>query len=154
MTEERKQMLKALPGYVVFIRKPEDFDKLYGPIENSFSLDVVPNRTRFFWTGNSGSVDGLKDAEHEVEFWRAKHPDWHFKIYDARDVEALPVVLNWDVWLDAHEWSTETLAGIKNKFEARNLRFTLKGKPEDKTSEAVPLKMRISTFSLKNELVK
>jgi hypothetical protein len=143
---DRNKRLMALQGYIMLIKKPND-PQLYGPVENSFSLGVEPNRTFFFWTSLAMGIDGWAWVNEDVAYWKKQYPDWEFTIYDARD-EAIPVTLNWELWLDAHERSSETLSGIKNKHEARNLRFTPKG-TIDSRKVAPALKMNITTYSLK-----
>jgi hypothetical protein len=149
--EDRNARLMQVQGYVMLIKKPGD-DDLYGPVENSFSLGIEPNRTFFFWTSLAQNIDGWEWVQRDLKMWKEKYPDWEYSIYDARDAEKLPVVLNWDLWLDAHQRSNDTLSGIKNKHEARNLRFTLKGKAADQRKSAPALHTNITTISLKGEL--
>lgn len=159
MDDAKRQRLQSLAGFILLIKKPGD-PKLYGPVENSWSLSVEPGRTQFFWTspeakdnvlGLTWKVDGRKDVEASLAYWKGLYPDWDFTIYDARDAEALPVVLNWDLWLDAHEPSDKTFSGIKNKHEARNLRFTLKGQPSvSQPTTAVELVGTITTLTKEN----
>ncbi len=114
-SEVRKAELMAVKGYIMLIRKPGD-NQLYGPVENSFSLGVEPNRTFLYWTSSAyRNIDGWKWVNKDVDYWKKQHPDWEYTVYDARDADKLPVVLNWDLWMDAHTPSDKTLAGIKNK---------------------------------------
>jgi hypothetical protein len=62
--------------------------------------------------------------------------------------ENLPVVINWDVWLDAHCPSTKTLSGGKSTYDSRNLKFTLKGEAADKQKTAHAQSMRVTIHSL------
>ena len=149
--EDRNAKLMAVQGYILLIKKPGD-EKLYGPVENSFSLGVEPNRTFFFWTSKVQNIDGWEWVNRDLKMWKEKYPGWEYAVYDARDAEALPVVLNWDLWLDAHQRSNDTLSGIKNKHEARNLRFTLKREAVDQRKVAPALHTSITTISLKGEL--
>ena len=146
--EDRNARLMLVQGYIMLIKKPGD-DDLYGPVENSFSLGVEPNRTFFFWTSKVQNIDGWEWVQRDLKMWKEKYPDWEYSIYDAR-AEALPVVLNWNLWLDAHQRSNDTLSGIKH--EARNLRFTLKGGTADQRKVAPALHTSITTISLKGEL--
>lgn len=156
MTEERKQYLMSMPAWILLMSNPEDQGELYGPVEYSFSLGVEKNRTFLFWSsktattnlGGTFEVDGYKEAEAAIKYWQEKRPKWHIKLYDARDAEALPVVLNWELWLDGNEHSSETFSGVKNKHEARNIRFTLKGRPTNTTKEAEPQKMVVTSYTV------
>lgn len=146
--EDRNARLMAVQGYIMLIKKPGD-DKLYGPVENSFSLSIEPNRTFFYWTSKVQNIDGWEWVNKDLNYWRGKYPEYEYTIYDARDAEKLPVVLNWDVWLDAHQRSNQTFSGIKNKYDARNLRFTLKGEAPDTAKVAPAMKMTINTYTAK-----
>ena len=125
--EEWSKRKMALPGYVC-LGMQEGEAGFVGLVEHSFSLGTDPNRTQFFWTGpavsNLGThhdIDGLEDAKYRV----SKHPELDIEIYDARDAEALPVELDWYSWL-IDSLPAYTLAGVNNKFGARNLRFRFK----------------------------
>lgn len=146
-TDERNKFLRELPGYVILVRKPDD-DKIYGPVENSWSLGIEPNRTFFYWTNHNIEIDGLEWATRDLQTFCKKHPDWKFSLYDARDTERLPVILNWELWLDAHEPSDKTIAGIKNKHEARNLRFVVKGEKPDSRTIAAPLRANVTSIQV------
>lgn len=144
---ERIAQLKSLPGYIMLIKKPDDY-QLYGPVENSFSLGVEANRTFFYWTSESRGIDGWSWVNKDVAYWKNLYPTWEYTIYDARDAEKLPVVLNWDLWLDAHTPSSKTMAGIKNKHEARNLRLKLKGEAQDTRTTVPGLTMQITNLTV------
>ena len=129
-TEERNKKLMAIPGYIVLIKKPNEPDTWYGPIERSFSLDVQKWRTQFFWTAdnvysNIGTgphkVDGFNDAQQSMTYWKNLYPDWEFHMYNAREPESLPVVIDWDKWLDAEQPAENKFSLVKNKFDSRNL---------------------------------
>ena len=146
MEEAMKARLTALDGFVILIQKPGD-PVFYGPVENSFSLGVDANRTFFYWTSKERGMDGREWAEGDLADYRRKHPDWLLTLWDAKDAEKLPVVLNWELWLDAHEPSDQTVSGIKNKHEARNLRFHVKGaQHEAQPTRAVPLRATVTTL--------
>lgn len=122
--------LISLPGYVILIKKPNDY-RIYGPVKHSFSLKITENQTFFFWSAPEGHprwrpMDGKKMVEEEFADWKRKYPDWEMKIYDARDEDNLPVIIDWDTWLRAHERSDITLSGVKHKYYSRNLRFSPK----------------------------
>ena len=134
--KERNKILMSLPGYIVLIRKPDDPCTWYGPVERSFDLEIQAWRTQFFWSSNKSYsnlgtgphvIDGLKDAKNSMKYWSDKYPMWTFYIYDARDDKKLPVVIDWDKWLDAEQIDTTKLSGIKNKFDGRNLYIYPKG---------------------------
>ncbi len=118
-------------GYVVLIKKPND-PILYGPVECSFSLDVRPNETQYFWSsdhatsnfGGTFKVDGFKDAEYTITCWKPKNPSWEFKIWDLKD-PMLPIIIDWAKYEDAHQ-PAKTLSGVKDKYHNRNLSFAKK----------------------------
>lgn len=147
ITEERKASLMAVQGYIILVNKPGD-GQLYGTVENSFSIGIEPNRAFLYWTSAYRNIDGLEWAKKDVAYWTKQHPDYVYTIYDARDAEKLPVVLNWDVWLDAHTPSDKTMSGIKNKYDARNLRFTLKGTAKDSSTQSPAMTSTITIHSL------
>lgn len=130
LTPEKKARLESVQGYVMLIRKPDD-PVWYGPCENSFSLSTEEWRTFFYWSslpdsGHNPPIDGLEWLRRDLSSWKDKHPDWLFSVFDARDAKSLPVVLNWGEWLDAHEPREGTMSGVKNKYWARNVQFTVK----------------------------
>jgi hypothetical protein len=130
---ERDERLMALPGYVVLGWSAEE-QRFYGTVENSFSLGLSPAFVQFNWssdnaTSNFGGkfkVDGLAMAQRDLESWSKSRPDLAFRIYDARNAEALPVVLDWDGWLDANQPNPNSLSGVVDKYRSRNIRFTAK----------------------------
>jgi hypothetical protein len=136
----------AKEGYVCIIKKPND-DKLYGPVENSFSLGVEPNRTFLYWSSTYYNLDAWTWANKDLERNKQEFPDWEFTIYKAMD-ENLPVVINWDVWLDAHMPSTKTLSGVKSTYDSRNLKFTKRGEAADTQKLARAQSMNVTIHSL------
>lgn len=131
MDEERKQRLMSLPGYVLLGRTAAD-NAYQGYVEHSFSLSLDRDRTHFYWSGDAVSnfgtrhkLDGKAHAEKDMEHLRKSRPDMEWAMYDARDAATLPVVLDWDDWLDGHE-PAQTLSGVKDKYRARNIRFRMK----------------------------
>jgi len=136
----------AKEGYIILIKKPND-DQLYGPVENSFSLGVEPNRTFLYWSSTYYNLDSWTWANRDYDRGVKDHPEWEYTIYKAMD-ENLPVVLNWDVWLDAHSPSDKTMSGIKNTYDGRNLRFTMKGDAADKQKTSPAQSMVITTYPL------
>ena len=118
--------LMSLQGYIILIKKPND-SNLYGPIEDSFSLNITKNQTFFYWDSRGSKLwremDGKKWVEKDLEYWKRQHPDWEMKVYNPRDNDNLPIVIDWEVWLDAHIPSNQSLSGVKSKYWARNLQF-------------------------------
>ena len=117
------------PGYVVLGK----YGDLYqGIIECSFSMDLSFERANFFWSskkatsnfGGSFEIDGLEAATHYKEYFSERTPGVDFQIYDVHS-DNLPVVFDWDEWREACK-PAETLSGVKDKFKARNVRFTYK----------------------------
>jgi hypothetical protein len=139
----------AKARYIILIKKPND-DQLYGPVENSFSLGVEPNRTFLYWSSTYYNLDAWTWANKDMVYWKEKYPDWEYTIYKAMD-ENLPVVINWDVWLDAQSPSPHTFSGVKNKYDGRNLKFTMKGQKADEQKTSPAQSMVITTFSRKGE---
>lgn len=129
---EKNLKLMQLPGYIVLTKEPGS-NHYRGIIELSFSLDTSKDRTQFFWSSDNASsnfggkfkIDGYKDAEYSIENWSKSKPDWIFEIFDARDDSKLPVYLDWDRWLNGNR-RADTLSGVNDKFDARNLIFQMK----------------------------
>jgi hypothetical protein len=122
--ESREARLMDVKGYILIIQKPDD-SNLYGPVERSFVLDVVANRTFFFWTSISRNIDAYDWVQKDLAYWKSKYPSWKYNVYDARSSQ-LPIIIDWKTWLDAHEPSDINLSGIRNKYYARNLKFVVK----------------------------
>lgn len=110
--------------YVVIITKPGD-DKLYGPVEQSFSLDVKPWETQLYWTHAGYKIDGLEWATRTVDDWKKLHPKWKFQIYRVHG-RLLPIKINWKAWKEASAPTSNTLSGVRDKYYARNLKFKRK----------------------------
>jgi hypothetical protein len=135
-------------GYVVLIKKPGDpllygpveysfslgvlpneTQLLYGPVEYSFSLGVLPNETQYWWGalnywGPGKHIDGLKRAQDSLDYWKKGHPDWEFKIWDLKD-PMLPIIIDWALYEDAGQ-PAQTISGVKDKYHRRNLSFAMK----------------------------
>lgn len=131
VSEERRQRLLALEGFLI-LGRPKGGNSYQGFVENSFSMGWSPNYVNFWWSGEATSnfgtkhkIDGRADAEHYLAEERRLRPDWDIEIFDAKD-ENLPVVLDWDGWVDAHAYNPNTLSGVSDKFRARNFRFEMK----------------------------
>jgi hypothetical protein len=141
--------LMAVPGYIILIRKPND-NKIYGPIENSWSLGVEPNRTFFYWTSEKQKIDGWEWANRDLANFKKNHPDWKFSLHDARDEKLLPVKLNWGLWVEAHQPSDRTVSGVRNKHECRNLRFVLKTE-EMPVFDCPELRAKVSALTVETD---
>lgn len=121
-----------LQGYIVLGRKKGDNSYL-GTIENSFSLGLSKDFVQFHWSsdnatsnfGGNFKVDGLECATETKEYHSRIDPDIEFEIYDVHDEEKLPVIIDWDQWREDSS-AAATLSGVKNKFGARNPKFTMK----------------------------
>jgi hypothetical protein len=132
MEEERKNRLLDLVGLVVLIRKP-DIPMWFGLVERSFSIDEAPGRARFWHNysdGNTETVSAQMWADQNAASHYRTHPDWLFWFLNPHD-ESLPFTFDWDSWLEAHEYDSKTIAGIKDKYGARNLRFSVKSAEVD-----------------------
>jgi hypothetical protein len=135
LTPEKAARLQSVQGYVMLIRKPGD-PAWYGPCENSFSLSTEKWRTFFFWSslpdsGEKHPINGLEWLRRDLASWKTSHPDWLYTIFDARDEGKLPVILNWEHWLWAHTPDDTKLAGIRDKYYARNIMFRVKSEFDD-----------------------
>jgi hypothetical protein len=157
--ETRNEKLKKLAGYIVLIKKPGD-TQWYGPVGHSFSMEVLPWRTQFFWSsdctpGNSGTdphiIDGKDSAYESIGYWKGLYPRWNFFIYDARNDAALPVVIDWDAWMDANQ-PANTISGVKNEFNARNL-FIKSGAATKRRGKKRPSKLAMEVCELFPERV-
>lgn len=60
-----------------------------------------------------------------VEF-ATKRSGEEWMIYDARDAEALPVILDWERYYADSMPTEKTISGVVNKLGARNIRFKMK----------------------------
>ena len=117
-----------MPGYVCLAVTPGE-EWYTGVVENSFSLGVSLARTQFFWSGKAYSnlgtthvLDGWKSAKYRRDWFQKTYPGIPVFIFDARNVETLPVTLDWEQWLlDCRP--AEGLSGVTNKFGARNILF-------------------------------
>lgn len=129
MTDALRERLMSI--HVVLIRRPDE-SHWWGPVEHSFSLGTSPNQTFFYWSslpdsGYDPPIDGLAWLRKDLKGWEAKNPTWKYYIFDAHDPE-LPVTIDWERWLSAHEPDGTKLSGIANKYYARN--FQIAPKPE------------------------
>jgi len=106
-------------GYIVIITKPED-DRLYGPVELSFSLDVRENEAFRYWDIPDSKRDAITWANQDIKMWRGDNPTWVFKIWSVND-PLLPVIIDWKKWDWAIEPDKDKLSGIRDKYHARNL---------------------------------
>ena len=130
--EARREHLMRLPGYICLAVFPGE-EWYTGLVERSFSLDKSRTETQFFWTsdnahsnfGTTHEIDGWKDAKRRKEYYEGLYPGVRIIIVDARDEDLLPVELDWEGWIDARQ-PAETLSGVKDKYGARNIRFTVK----------------------------
>ncbi len=131
--KERAEFLKSLPSYVVIGKK--DGDEIYqGVIENSFSMDLSKNRINVFWSsqnavdmfGNTGlKVDGRVDAERYRDYFAKGHSDMVFEVVDLHSPDCC-VVIDWEEKAEAGMPDPKKLSGVKDKFRARNPRFTVR----------------------------
>lgn len=131
LTQEQRDRLLAREGYVILIHEP-GANQYHGYVENSFSMSLDSSRTCLFGSGeyvsNFGTrhvLDGRADAEHHAGDLRKSHPDATVVVWEVHD-ENLPVILDWEEWLDAQAYDPNTLSGVTNKFKARNLRFDMR----------------------------
>ncbi len=145
----RNDSLMSIQGFIILIQKPYHLleNVFFGPVEQSFSLSVEEGRTQFFWEHNSDPSYGLIWAEKSLKSFETAHPNWSYQIYDVKrpsanknvlGAEELPVIIDWDDWLDANQLSN-TLSGVKDKYRARNLKITSKNlePPENVTMRKI-----------------
>ena len=114
--------------YIVLITKPGD-DRLYGPVELSFSLDVAENKSFQYWDVPGSKEDALGWANRDIEMWRKSNPAWQFAIWDVED-PLIPVHVDWDKWKAACAPHANTIRGVTDKYHAHNLCFYKKNAHE------------------------
>jgi hypothetical protein len=127
-----RERLRALPGMIILVREP-GANAYQGYVEHSWSMGYDPGHTNLFWSGvGRDNIFGItmtlvaeRDIAHHVEAIKKSHPDWEVTTWNAHDPE-LPVILDWEAWIDAQAFDPNTLAGVSNKFKARNIPFTMK----------------------------
>lgn len=118
-------------GYVVIGRAPGD-NAYCGVVEHSFHMDTSKDRVCFFWTGTADSIlgqfqiDGYEDARHYLEHFSKTRPDMKFEVHDVHSPEC-PVVVDLDAWYNAQ--------GCGNKFNKRNMPFTMRAEPPREHSQ-------------------
>ncbi len=132
VSEEQRQKLLALQG-VVILGNEKGGNHFKGYVEHSWSMDWSSDHVLFWWSGpatsNLGSkhmLDARKDAEHALKSILSSHTSWDVTVWDVRD-EALPVILDWESWVQAQAFNPNTLSGVTDKFKARNMPFKMKG---------------------------
>jgi hypothetical protein len=133
MDEKRKHAILegSRPHRIILVR--DKFINHYrGYVENSFSLSFHEDRTYLYWSGKPTSnfggnfnIDAIRDSEEELKRLQKSYPDKEFTLFDPHEEETLPVMLDWEDYLDGNE-RADTLSGVKNKFRARNIRFMMK----------------------------
>ena len=115
--------IRELPGFIVLGRR-NGANAWQGVVELSFSMGLSPDDVRYWWTGRartflgSFDIDGRAMAEDIASDFSTKHRDMTFEIFDPRSDEC-PVHLDWDDWVEA------MLIGERQKYRARNPRFTM-----------------------------
>jgi hypothetical protein len=143
MSPEIREKLLNLPGYVV-LGKREGGNAYNAIIERSFSMDVSSDNANFWWIGEArdnffgakwelSKEIVLKNAERHRDAFNKTRPDMKFEVFDVRDPD-LPIVIDWDTWLWAHESSDKTLSGVRDKFIARNPPFKMKDEYQSNSS--------------------
>ena len=133
MTElitERVQRLQDKPNYVVIGKKDEIY---YGVIEQSFSMGLSEDRILVLWTSEfatsnitSGTfkIDGKDDAEYQLKRVSKDYPDIDFEVVKLLSPESY-VEIDWEEYAEAGMPDVKRLSGVKDKFRARNARFTI-----------------------------
>ncbi len=111
-----------MPAWVLIAWIPgENHPK--GLIEHSFSMDWSGERARMWWSGKAISIlgehtlDGLKDAEKQRDYYSLRNPDWRFEIIDSLDPDS-------PIEIDRERWLRAMYDG--GKFDSRNASFKMK----------------------------
>lgn len=144
MDEETRERLLKLPGFVILGKEAGANAYTLGYVENSFSMQVKPAQTNFWWVGtarsNFGSTHELttervrKTVDEHCKDLNKSHPGTEFTVWDVRDPE-IPVEFDWETWLWGSQRSDKTLSGVVEKYAARNLHFRMKEDPEKTITE-------------------
>lgn len=116
--------LRKMPAWVVLGRVPGG-NAYHAVVERSWSMDLVADRTHIFWSGGYFKIDGKATAEEHREKFAKSRPDMTFEVFDVHD-ENLPIVIDWDRYEDDNEPVSNTLSGVRNKYNARNALFEMK----------------------------
>jgi hypothetical protein len=131
VSEEARQRLLNLQGYVI-LGRPKGGNSYQGYVENSWTMDWRGDYAVFFWSGEAVSnfgtkhnLNAYKDAKYHFDRLIQDRPDWDIQMFDVRD-ENIPVVLDWEGWIEAQAYNPNTLSGVTDKFKARNFKFTMK----------------------------
>ncbi len=131
LTPEARAELLTRHSWVLIARVPQA-NKYRGYVELSFSMDWHDEAVNIWWSGpatsnlgGSFNIDGRLEIERHAAELVTRHPDWTIEIWDAKD-PLLPIVIDWEKWLDAQAYNPNTLSGVTNKFAARNAPFVMK----------------------------
>lgn len=130
--EELRHYLHEMQGFIILMREP-GHNSYTGYVENSFSMGGHKDRVRLYWTNHDhwfGRIDGEEDATAEAERLRKAHPDIEFEVWDARDPKC-PVTVDWADYAESNRYNPNTLSGVSNKFNARNIPFAIKEMQEE-----------------------
>jgi hypothetical protein len=138
MSDETRERLLALPGFVILGKHKGGNSYCFGYTEGSFSMSLSEDKTNFWWYGTAYSNFGTKheltpesvrkNIERHVKDLELGHPDVEFEVWDVHD-PLIPVEFDWELWLWGSQSSDKTLSGVVDKYAARNLRFRMKDTP-------------------------
>ena len=119
--EQHHRLRNELELRIILFRKPDD-NSWTGYIENSFSMGEDKGHTLMFFTGKYSNA--VRESTEHVANIRALHPSFDIHIFDPR-AEDLPVILDWEAWINAQAYNPNTLSGVSHKFKARNIPFKM-----------------------------
>lgn len=120
LTEGSKKKLRELTSWVILCKKPGE-NALQGRIENSFNMDFHHSRVQIL-TSTWWTETRLQDIVTDLQ---ERAPTWDFFLYEIHD-EKLPIVINFEAWLDAQAHDPNSIYGVRDKFDARNAPFVMK----------------------------
>ena len=128
VSEETRQRLLTMPAFVL-LGFPTKANAYQGYVEQSFSMSWSSNHV-LIYTNSWG--DGRKQAEEAKQDSERIIYMWALEVYDARDTEKLPIVIDWEAWIEAQAFNPNTLSGVNDKFKARNAPFKMKDTQDGK----------------------
>lgn len=122
LPDKTKHKLRNMKSWVILARRPEE-NAFIGYVEQSFHMEWS-NEYVLIHISTWWKEDEIKK---EFEDIKKKHPSWgeNIWLYEVHD-ENLPIVIDFEAWLDANAHNPNTFSGVTNKYKARNAPFKMK----------------------------
>lgn len=126
VSPERREKLRKANGAII-LSKIDGANHFHGFVEHSFSMGWDSSYALFFYDcfDKKGNITSRGCDEAEDFAKRQRVDGKEVEVWNVHD-ENLPVVLDWEAWIDAQAYNPNTLSGVNNKFKARNIPFTMK----------------------------